>query len=431
MRSASLHPSTQAARERAIGHPSGLNAQPLRVAVIGAGPVGLSMALHLQRLGAGVDVTVFDAMPDPNAALADPRVLALSEGSRQLLAAAGAWPDAAATAITRIHVSQAAPGLAALPRVWLSAQEAGLPALGYTLRYGELLKALQAAALHAGIRVQYGQPMHALPAEGGVLLRQASAEDEGPRARAQGLPAESPAATCELALLAEGGAFHTQTPRALRHDYHQTALVGRVRCDRPHAGLAFERFTADGPVALLPCGAAHALVWCVAPAQVEILRGMDNAAQIAALQARLPAACGRVVELQITGSYPLGLNAAWHARQGRIVQLGNAAQTLHPVAGQGLNLGLRDAATLGQWLGWTLAQSPHPNHDLDALLLRYDRARLPDRAALVSLTDLLARGFTWQAPGSAAIRAGFLASLALLPPLRQMLQDRMVFGWRT
>lgn len=431
MRSVSLHPSTQAARERAIGHAPGLNAQPFRVAVIGAGPVGLSMALHLQRLGAGVDVTVFDAMPDPNAALADPRVLALSEGSRQLLAAAGAWPDAAATAITRIHVSQAAPGLAALPRVWLNAQEAGLPALGYTLRYGELLKALRAAALQACIKVQYGQPMQALPAEGGVLLCQASAEDEGKPARAQGLPAKSPAATCELALLAEGGAFHTQTPRALRHDYHQTALVGRVRCDRPHAGLAFERFTADGPVALLPCGAGHALVWCVAPAQVEILRGMDNAAQIAALQARLPAACGRVVELQITGSYPLGLNAAWHARQGRIVQLGNAAQTLHPVAGQGLNLGLRDAATLGQWLGWTLAQSPHPNHDLDALLLRYDRARLPDRAALVSLTDLLARGFTWQAPGSAAIRAGFLASLALLPPLRQMLQDRMVFGWRT
>ena len=430
MRGASLHPSNLPMHEQAVGHTPGLSAKRLRAAIIGAGPVGLSMALHLQRLGAGVDVTVFDALPDPGTALADPRVLALSEGSRQLLVAAGAWPDAAATAITRIHVSQAAPGLASLPRVWLNAQDAGLPALGYTLRYGELLAALQAAALRAGIEVQYGQAVQALPTEGGVLLGRGSTEDDAAQARTQSPQAASAAPTHELAILAEGGAFHTQTPRALRYDYHQTALVGRVRCDRPHAGLAIERFTSDGPVALLPRGADYALVWCVPPAQADVLRDTDRTAQIAALQALLPAACGRVVELQIAGSYPLGLNAEWRTRQGRIVQLGNAAQTLHPVAGQGLNLGLRDAATLGQLLGWTLAQSSHADHDLDALLLRYDRARLPDRAALVGLTDLLARGFTWKAPGSAAIRASCLAGLAMLPPLRRLLQDRMVFGWR-
>jgi 2-octaprenyl-6-methoxyphenol hydroxylase len=234
----------------------------------------------------------------------------------------------------------------------------------------------------------------------------------------------------DLAILAEGGAFHTQPARALRRDYGQLALVGRVRCDRPHGGLAVERFTAGGPVALLPRGADYALVWCAPPAEAEAIRQLPGVAQIAALQALLPAACGRVTELQLAGGYPLGLNAQWRARQGRIVQLGNAAQTLHPVAGQGLNLGLRDAATLAQLLAVHTRKPEAQQAGLDALLRRYDRSRLPDRAVLLGLTDLLARGFTWQAPGVAALRAASLAALTLLPPLRRRLQDRMVFGWR-
>uniref|UniRef100_E6PJL3 2-octaprenyl-6-methoxyphenol hydroxylase,FAD/NAD(P)-binding n=1 Tax=mine drainage metagenome TaxID=410659 RepID=E6PJL3_9ZZZZ len=435
-------------------------AAPLRIAIIGAGPVGLSVALQLHQLGAALQVAVFDAQPDAAAALADPRVLALSEGSRQLLAAVGAWPEQAATAIRRIHVSQLAPGLAALPRVLLQADDTELPALGYTVRYGELLAALQAAARHAGIHVQYGRAVQAVPdADGGHvhLVHQGAAamssqSETGaaidtptatlpPRntadaasptlAASASQPAPASAApSYDLAILAEGGAFHTQPARALRRDYGQQALVGRVRCDRPHAGLAVERFTPGGPVALLPRGADYALVWCAPPAGAEAIRQLDAAAQIAALQALLPAVCGRVTALQIAGSYPLGLNAQWRARQGRVVQLGNAAQTLHPVAGQGLNLGLRDAATLARALASpTTAATPTPA-DLDALLRRYDRNRLPDRAVLLGLTDLLARGFTWQAPGAAALRAASLAAITLLPPLRRHLQNRMVFGWR-
>jgi 2-octaprenyl-6-methoxyphenol hydroxylase len=370
----------------------------------------------------------------------------------------GAWPEAAATAISRIHVSQLAPGLAALPRVLLQAEDTGLPALGYTLRYGELLAALQAAAQQAGIAVHYGRAVEARNTPGGVHLHgphgaaaEAPATDAAQRKAqfaapasahtARPAPANPPreaAATqgdfdsthFHLAILAEGGAFHTQPARALRRDYGQLALVGRVRCDRPHGGLAVERFTPGGPVALLPRGADYALVWCAPPAEAEAIRQLQGAAQIAALQALLPAACGRVTELHIAGGYPLGLNAQWRTRQGRIVQLGNAAQTLHPVAGQGLNLGLRDAATLAQRLAIHTA-TPAPHHpQLDALLRHYDRSRLPDRAVLLGLTDLLARGFTWQAPGAATLRAASLAALTLLPPLRRHLQNRMVLGWR-
>ncbi|OIQ85242.1 2-octaprenyl-6-methoxyphenol hydroxylase [mine drainage metagenome] len=387
------------------------NTKSPRIAIIGAGPVGLSLALQLRRLGAAAEIDLFDAQPDAAAALADPRVLALSEGSRQLLAATGAWPQQGATSITRIHVSQLAPGLAALPRVLLQARDSDLPALGYTLRYGQLLAALQAAARRAGIAVQYGRAVQVEgDADGAHLV-------------------DEPGRRYGLAVLAEGGAFHTQAPRVLRRDYAQKALVGRVRCDRPHGGLAVERFTAGGPVALLPLGADYALVWCVPPAAADAIAHLDQAQQKAALQALLPAVCGRVTELQIAGSYPLGLNAELRTRRGRVVQLGNAAQTLHPVAGQGLNLGLRDAATLAQWLA-----SPRAAASLDAAgdawLRGYDRKRLPDRIALLGLTDLLARGFTWQAPGASLARAAALAALAGLPPLRSHLQNRMVFGWR-
>ena len=445
-------------------HAAAAGAAPLRIAIIGAGPVGLSVALQLHQLGAALQVDVFDAQADAAAALGDPRVLALSEGSRQLLAAVGAWPEQSATAIRRIHVSQLAPGLAALPRVLLQADDSELPALGYTVRYGELLAALQAAALHAGIQVQYGQAVRAVPSlDGGPVnlvwpaAAARSSQDEtganrhtpaatpSPPNRADAASAPPPAGShsapdrpvpasaasrYDLAILAEGGAFHTQAARALRRDYGQQALVGRVRCDRPHAGLAIERFTPGGPVALLPRGADYALVWCVPPAEADAIRQWDAAAQIAALQALLPAACGRVTELHLAGGYPLGLNAQWRTRQGRIVQLGNAAQTLHPVAGQGLNLGLRDAAALARALATASTATTSTSAGLDTQLRRCDRSRLPDRAVLLGLTDLLARGFTWQAPGAAALRASGLAALTLLPPLRRLLQNRMVFGWR-
>ncbi len=408
--------------------PGASRGQAPRVAIVGAGPVGLSLALRMRQLGSPAELQVFDAQPDARAALSDPRVLALSEGSRQLLQALRAWPAEAATAIRDIHVSQHASGLSSLPRVMLRADEAALPALGYTVRYGELLGALQAAAVEAGIQVRYASPVRVREQARSVLVLPARGADAGDPATGpapEPPPDNGPAREFDLAVLAEGGAFHDQQQRELHHDYGQTALIGQLRCDRAHGGLAVERFTPDGPVALLPRGADYALVWCVPPARArELLRHQDSAEAMRQLQALLPAVCGRALELRLFGCYPLGLNARLRTRRGRAVQLGNAAQTLHPVAGQGLNLGLRDSATLARML------SDADVAGLDELLRRYDLTRLPDRALLLGLTDLLARGFTWELPGASALRAGALAALSAAWPLRRALQRRMLFGWR-
>lgn len=401
--------------------------KPLRVAIVGAGPVGLAAALHLRASGLPLALEVFDAAPAPAAepgaqppasAKGDPRVLALSEASRQWLAQVGGWPVSGVTAISSIHVSQQAPGLASLPTALLDRADVGLPALGYTVRYGNLLRALQAAARAAAVRVRYGAAVRTAPrADGRIDLT----GDAGVLA------------TVDLVLLAEGGAFHNQDVRPWHRDYGQTALVGRLRCERPHHGRAFERFTAHGPIALLPHdgaagigGLEHALVWCVAPGSVQELLALNPQEQLRRFQQELPVAAGRGVELAITGHFPLGLNARTRVVQARQVQLGNAAQTLHPVAGQGLNLGLRDAAALVETLR-TIAAAPDR---LDAALRAYGRARLPDRLALLGMTDLLARGFTWGWPGAAGLRAAALAAVQALPPLRRGLQRRMIYGWR-
>lgn len=392
--------------------------RPLRVAVIGAGPVGLAAALHLRASQLPVELQVFDAAIDAQAALADPRVLALSEASRQWLAQIGGWPDAAATAITRIHVSQHAAGLAALPSTVLDAADVALPALGHTVRYGALLQALRAAAERAGVAVRHGVAVRAENEGSAVRLRGDDGTDFG---------------VADLALLAEGGAFHTQPARPLRRDYGQTALIGRAVMAQPHAGWAFERFTAGGPIALLPHDAAdappgrsHALVWCVAPEQAQAIRALPADEQRHRLQALLPPRVGRVQEVRLHADFPLGLNALTGNVRGRLVHLGNAAQTLHPVAGQGLNLGLRDAAALVEALRAAAAQPAA----VQAALRRYAAARWPDRAALLLFTDALALGFAWRAPGLAALRAAALAGLQALPPLRLGLMQRMVWGWR-
>jgi 2-octaprenyl-6-methoxyphenol hydroxylase len=136
-------------------------------------------------------------------------------------------------------------------------------------------------------------------------------------------------------------------------------------------------------------------------------------------------AAGRIMAISGLQSFPLGLNAHRTLVNGREVRIGNAAQTLHPVAGQGLNLGLRDAQALVQALA-TVCRAD----ELDAALRRVDWQRAPDRWALIAATDFLARGFTWQAPGLSTLRGLGLAALQAAPQLRSLLARRMMFGLR-
>jgi 2-octaprenyl-6-methoxyphenol hydroxylase len=237
----------------------------------------------------------------------------------------------------------------------------------------------------------------------------------------------------DLAVVAEGGVFAQQARKALHHDYRQTAWVGRVTLEGGQAGLAIERFTPDGPAALLPLVSAEpgtgagtrqaALVWCV-PTDDDPVRELDDAQRLAVLGNVFPAEAGRPVGLSPLKAFPLGLNAERSLVQGRTVRIGNAAQTLHPVAGQGLNLGLRDAQELVQQLRQSAGA------DLDGALRRVEWQRAPDRWALMATTDFLARSFAWQLPGLSTLRGAGLALLERQPRVKAALARQMMFGRR-
>jgi 2-octaprenyl-6-methoxyphenol hydroxylase len=393
-----------------------------QIAVVGAGPVGLALALHAARLLPQSRITLFDARPAERDVGGDPRTLALSLGSVQFLRRLGAWPAAAAEPIVQVHVSQAPPTLSTLfgePAVRLRAIDLGVPCLGAVLPYGALVAPLQraweaeAAAEPERLRSRFGTPVAAIkPLTGGVEIDAGIAEPY------------------ELAVVAEGGVFAEQSRKALVSDYGQTAWVGSVTMRGATRGMAFERFTRHGPAALLPLprdpeappdSARAALVWCV-PGDDDPVRGLSDAQRLAVLNTLFPAEAGRIVGIGTLKSFPLGLNAERTLVSGATVRIGNAAQTLHPVAGQGLNLGLRDAHELVSVLR-------HAD-TLQAALRRAEWARAADRWTMIAATDFLARSFTWKLPGAATARGLGLAALQGLPPVKDWLARRMMFGSR-
>jgi 2-octaprenyl-6-methoxyphenol hydroxylase len=393
-----------------------------QIAVVGAGPVGLALALHAARVLPQAGITLFDARAADRDVSADPRTLALSMGSVQFLRRLGAWPAVGAEPILQVHVSQAPPTLSTLigePAVRLRATDLGVPYLGAVLPYGALVAPLQraweaeAAAQPERLRSRFGTPVAAIKAlPAGVEVDAGIAEHY------------------DLAVVAEGGVFAEQARKALVGDYGQTAWVGSVTLQGATRGMAFERFTRHGPAALLPLpgvagapsGTARAaLVWCV-PSADDPVRDLDDVQRIAVLNTLFPAEAGRIVGITPLKSFPLGLNAERTLVSGATVRIGNAAQTLHPVAGQGLNLGLRDAYEL-------VAVLRHAG-TLESALRRAEWARAADRWTMIAATDFLARSFTWKLPGAATARGLGLAALQGLPPVRDWLARRMMFGGR-
>ena len=397
----------------------------LRIAVIGAGPVGLALALLAARQLPGAQVTLFDARPADRNVAADPRTLALSLGSIQLLQRLQAWDGTYAEPIREVWVSQQSPVLAVPrwlgePQVRLSAIDMAVPMLGAVLSYGALVAPMQraweavAAREPARLTSRFGTAVGALKDVGeGVEVDAGVAE------------------TFDVAVVAEGGVFGEQKALAdLSRDYRQDAWVGSVTLDGGRPGLAVERFTRHGPAALLPLygGKTWALVWCV-PRSDDPVRDLDDAQRVAVLNTLFEPGIGRIASVSPLKCFPLGLSAQRGLVRGRQVRIGNAAQTLHPVAGQGLNLGLRDAFALATALRDASDRS-RSSPSLDAALSRVAWQRAPDRWALIATTDFLARSFTWNAPGLDTLRGVGLAVLNRLPWVKDSLARQMMFGRR-
>jgi 2-octaprenyl-6-methoxyphenol hydroxylase len=372
------------------------------VAICGAGPVGMTLALMLARRGvAGADITLLDARTVEQA-VADPRSVALSWGSRQMLDDAGAWPlSSPATAIHTIHVSRAGQ----FGRSLMDRAEHDVDALGYVARYGDVVDALARACVRAGIDVRRPARVVAIDEDAaGVVLHL----DDGRTVAAS------------VAVQAEGGTFGAQGNKAHSRDYGQSAVIARVSASRPVAHRAFERFTSEGPLALLPqAGLDHhqyALVWCARPERAQELLALGDVAFLAALGRAFGERLGVFTGVSKRTSYPLGLTTDARSTA-RTVAIGNAAQTLHPVAGQGLNLGLRDAAVLARML----AQGES--------LEGFDAMRSGDRGLTVGLTDAMARVFAGTGPVQSLLGLS-LGVLDAVGPARRALASVMMFGRR-
>jgi len=393
----------------------------MKLAVIGAGPAGLALALLAAERLPGTEIHLFDTRPPDRDVRGDARTLALNLGSIRLLQRLSAWLPDSAQAIQAVHVSQAPPAPIA-GEVRISAAEQGLPQLGAVLPYGALVAPLQqrwlalAEAQPARLFTRFGTAVQAIRTQADGVELDCGIVDR-----------------FDLAVVAEGGVFAQQDRKRISRDYHQNAWVGTVRLAAPGLqGLAIERFTRNGPLALLPLrddadGARAALVWCL-PQSEDDIASLSDAQRLAVIQQQLPAVAGRLTGISALKCFPLGLNAETRLLQGRALRIGNAAQTLHPVAGQGLNLGLRDAQALVDALRAWQETAGETGAGLDAALARVDWQRAPDRWPMIAATDFLARSFAWRLPGLPALRGLALAGLELATPLKRALAQRMMFG---
>ncbi|MBI3431166.1 MAG: FAD-dependent monooxygenase [Hydrogenophilales bacterium] len=374
------------------------------VLIVGAGPVGAVCALALQQQG--VAARVLEAQPAD--ARADTRTLALSHGSRLILDRLGVWEKLAdVTPITRIHVSQRG----ALGVTRLSAAELDVPALGYVLPYAALTAALKQALREANIAVEYGV----------AVDRIQSTADTATLHTADGRTLTAP-----LVAVADGGRGEEAPKPRFERDYDQMAVVCDVQTELPHASQAFERFTPEGPAALLPKGAGYALVWTASVEAAGRIAALPDGEFLAALYRHFGGRQGLFLHAGPRKTFPLRLAWTGSEAANRVVRIGNAAQTLHPVAGQGFNIGLRDAWELASLCGDTSASEMGSA----AMLAAYARSRRGDVLGGLGFTDFLVRTFSNDIPPLRYARGLGLLALEALPPLKRFVARRMMFGAR-
>lgn len=378
--------------------------------IVGAGPVGATLALAVAD--ADLDVVVLDARSKGETPRGD-RTLALSHGARLIFERLGVWGAFAAmehavTPIIAIDISQA--GGFGITR--LHAREHDLPALGYVVSYRALQAALDAALARAGVRIRHGT---AATAVGGTPAYAAvDCEDN-----------EQPI-LARLAAVADGtGAAIAGVPRQ-RHDYEQVAVIAKVWRDSPQDGVAYERFTPEGPLALLPEGDHYGLVWTATPERAKTLLALPDSAFLGELDRHFAPRVRGFVRLDARRTFPLALEYANATIGTRFVVLGNAAQTLHPVAGQGFNVGLRDAFELAQ----AIIDAPPDTLGDQPMLQRHARGRFADRWSGIAFTHGLVKIFGNDVALVRWPRGLALTLLDAIPPAKRAFTRAMLFGIR-
>ncbi len=385
-----------------------MTANDVDVLIVGGGMVGASLALALAR--SPLRLAMVEAVPAPVAGQPsyDDRSTALSPSSSRIFQGLGCWQRirGEAAPILQIHVSDR--GHFGATR--MKAVDEGLEALGHVVSNRVL-----GQVLHAGFAEQANLRMHC-PA------RLVHLEDLGDRVLVTlDTDCGEERLATRLVVAADGSrsAVRERLGVPVRvTDYGQKGIVANVTPEHSHQGRAFERFTAEGPLALLPLpGETMSLVWTARTATADRLLSLAPAEFLQALQTAFGYRLGRFLQVGDRAAYPLTLARSEARRQGRVVIVGNAAHTLHPVAGQGFNLALRDIAELAEHLHLAALQGCDPG--APRLLEAYLRARQPDYRRVVGFTDTLVRLFSNRLPGLGVGRGLGLLGMELMPGLRR------------
>jgi 2-octaprenyl-6-methoxyphenol hydroxylase len=387
--------------------------------IVGGGMVGASLARALAPLGLRLAVVEAGAPPGPAAAPKPPsyddRAIALSWGSRLILDAIGVWNGLAdqAEAIRHIHVSEQ--GGFGVTR--LDHREQGVPALGYVVDGHALGTVLfEGLAGLPGVELLCPARFESVsPGADGVEVRVLVA-------------GETRCLHAPLLVAADGRESPIRQALGVpvrEWSYRQAAVISNLTPERPQAATAFERFTPGGPLALLPMtGGRYGLVWTVPEADMEAALALDDPAFMQQIQRRFGLRLGRFRQAGRRTAYPLRLLLAQRNSAPRTLFLGNAAHALHPITGQGFNLGMRDVAVLAD----LLAEAHRAGADLGGVELprRYDAWRQADQRNVALVTDGLVRLFTNPLPPLRWLRRLGLSALQLTPPIRRGLTHRFM-----
>ena len=380
------------------------------MAVVGGGMVGASLAVSLE--GLGLRVALIEAVPNDSASQPsfDERTTALSNGSRRILETLGVWAavSGAATPIRKIHVSDQ--GRFGFARV--DAAEQGLAAMGYVVPNRALGAALW-ARLSRSENLRVFCPAHVTRVH--------------PTDRSVELVISAPGTEvieAQLVVAADGAQSAVRSAFGVAaevRDYEQTAVITAVLPQRFHEYVAYERFTATGPMALLPLADGRCtLVLTLKPDVAKAALAWSDEEFIAEVQRRFGFRLGRFLKVGRRVPYPLSLTRSDRLSSGRCVIVGNAAQGLHPVAGMGFNLGLRDAASLAELVA---DRRREPQSDLGdgTVQADYDAWRAADRGGIIAFTDGLIRVFSNPLGAVQRLRNLGLLAFDVLPPAKSAL----------
>ena len=373
------------------------------IAIIGGGMVGASLAIALAGTGIRtmlVEGTAPGAATQPSF---DDRTTALGNASRRIFQGLGVWERMAgsATAIRTIHISDA--GRFGFAR--LNAAEQRIDAFGYVISNRAIGAAL----------------WEKLQASSDILIRVPARPEQLQISDSQvtfELPGESVSA--RLVVAADGAHSIVRSTAGIEadvEDYDQVAIIANVAADRPHDGTAYERFTPSGPLAVLPLhDGSYGVIWTCSPEHSKEVLSYDDTTYLRELQTRFGWRAGQFIRVGTRGSYSLKLTRAAATVARRTVLIGNAAQALHPVAGQGFNLGLRDAAMLAEVVASDRSDVGSPE-----LLSRFATWRTGDRDGVIRFTDGLVKLFANKRPGVGTLRNLGLLLFDLSPPAKSAL----------